>query len=64
MQADFHTLTPAEIRTAAQKVAEKAIVSQREAFELLGVMADWSKEGTYRTLGQSFSPSFVCQPNR
>lgn len=52
-KADFHNLSPAEIRSAAKKVAEAAVVVQREEFELLGVMADWSKEGTYRTLGES-----------
>ena len=52
-KADFHDLSPAEIRSAAEKVAEAALVVQREEFEMLGVMADWSKEGTYRTLGES-----------
>lgn len=38
---------------------------QREEFEKFGIMADWSKESTYRTLGNDYfwviSKSFVTE---
>ena len=51
MQKSAQALPPQEIRTAAKAVAEREIVTQRDEFQQLGIMADWSKEGTYRTLG-------------
>lgn len=39
------------IRNAAKAVANREIRTQREEFQELGIMADWSEEGTYRTLG-------------
>lgn len=51
LQANFHDLEPAKIREAASQLAEECTASQREEFKSLTVMADWSPEGTYRTLG-------------
>lgn len=52
---DFTSVPPAEIRTAASKVARKAVEGQKKTFEALGIMADWSIGGTYRTLDPSYS---------
>lgn len=42
------------IRDAARKTAEREMKVQRQEFEKFGIMADWSKESTYRTLGNGF----------
>lgn len=50
-QKDPRMLPPHAIRNAAKAVANREIRTQREEFQELGIMADWSEEGTYRTLG-------------
>lgn len=50
-QKDPRLLPPHAIRNAAKAVANREIRVQREEFQELGIMADWSEEGTYRTLG-------------
>ena len=53
MQKDPRILPPHSIRAAAKKVANREIMVQREEFQELGIMADWSEAGTYRTLGKA-----------
>lgn len=50
-QKDPRMLPPHAIRNSAKAVANREIRTQREEFQELGIMADWSEEGTYRTLG-------------
>ncbi|CDZ97171.1 isoleucyl-trna synthetase [Phaffia rhodozyma] len=54
LDKDFHDLAPSEIRSAAKSLAEECVQLQRGEMEMLGVMADWSKEGTYRTLDHEY----------
>lgn len=49
------SLPPNILRTSAKAVAEREINTQREEFRELGILADWSAEGTYRTLGELIS---------
>lgn len=56
---DFTNVPPAEIRSAAKRLALDSIDGQRKTFEQLGVMADWAGElkgdgGIYRTLDRSY----------
>ena len=51
MQKSAQALAPQEIRAAAKAVAERETMTQRAEFQQFGIMADWSEEGTYRTLG-------------
>ena len=53
-QQDSHSLPVSTIRDAARKTAEREMKVQMEEFEKFGIMADWSKESTYRTLGNGF----------
>jgi isoleucyl-tRNA synthetase len=39
------------IRAAARELAYREIQRQREEFQEFGIMADWSPDGCYRTLG-------------
>lgn len=50
---DMHEVSPSEIRTAAEKYAKGQVQSQLSQFRQLGIMANWSPETTYRTLGMS-----------
>ncbi|KAI5121814.1 hypothetical protein M0805_009806 [Coniferiporia weirii] len=54
LKREAHTLPSTVIRTSAKSVAEREVVKQKEEFQELGIMADWSKEGTYRTLDKSY----------
>ncbi|KAL5514197.1 hypothetical protein ACEPAG_2285 [Sanghuangporus baumii] len=51
LKKEAHELPAYVIRRAAKAVAEREIETQKSEFQELGIMADWSKEGTYRTLG-------------
>lgn len=53
-QEDPHSLPASTIRDAARETAEREMKIQRAEFEKFGIMADWSKESTYRTLGNDF----------
>lgn len=48
---DSQELTPNAIRSAARETAIREIASQKDLYQQLGIMADWSPESTYRTLG-------------
>lgn len=52
LQVEINQLTPSQIRDEAEKLARKEVASQMEQFQALGIMADWSPETTYRTLGE------------
>ena len=52
MQKDARSLPPHVIRECAKNVAEREIKIQRKEFMELGILADWSENGTYRTLGK------------
>ncbi|KZS97143.1 isoleucyl-tRNA synthetase [Sistotremastrum niveocremeum HHB9708] len=54
LKATHKTVSPVEIRSAARKVANREIERQRNEFRQLGIMADWSDEGTYRTLDHQY----------
>lgn len=47
-------IPPIDMRPAARQYALKQASSQREEFKLLGIMADWSQEMTYRTLDADY----------
>ncbi|KAJ6499704.1 isoleucyl-tRNA synthetase [Mycena vitilis] len=47
---DSASLPPLAIRHAAHKTALREIDTQKEQFQRLGIMADWSNESTYRTI--------------
>ncbi|KAJ7695476.1 tRNA synthetases class I-domain-containing protein [Mycena rosella] len=51
---DSASLPPLAIRHAAHKTALREIDTQREQFQRLGIMADWSNETTYRTIDHSY----------
>ncbi|KAJ7096704.1 tRNA synthetases class I-domain-containing protein [Mycena belliarum] len=51
---DPSTLPPLAIRHAAYKTALREVDNQREQFQRLGIMADWSNETTYRTIDHSY----------
>ncbi|KAK0445212.1 tRNA synthetases class I-domain-containing protein [Armillaria borealis] len=51
---DSRSLTPSDIRSAARKTALHEIETQKEEFQQFGIMADWSKETTYRTLDHGY----------
>jgi len=48
---DSITAPPNVIRAAAEATAKREIESQKGQFRHFGIMADWSTETTYRTLG-------------
>ncbi|KAF9226386.1 isoleucyl-tRNA synthetase [Gyrodon lividus] len=50
LKKDPHILPASIIRDAAKETAEHEMKIQKEEFEQFGIMADWSKESTYRTL--------------
>jgi len=41
------------ICTAAKATAEREMKTQQEEFEEFWIMADWSRETTYRTFGMA-----------
>ncbi|KAJ7145346.1 tRNA synthetases class I-domain-containing protein [Mycena crocata] len=51
---DSTSLAPLTIRRAAHETALREIRNQREQFQRLGIMADWSDESTYRTIDHSY----------
>ncbi|KAN0085929.1 tRNA synthetases class I (I, L, M and V) domain containing protein [Tylopilus felleus] len=54
LKEDPHSLPATTIRSAARKTAKQEMKIQREEFEKFGIMADWSKESTYRTLDHQY----------
>jgi isoleucyl-tRNA synthetase len=48
---DSFTASPSTIRDAAKATAKREIESQKAQFRHFSIMADWSPESTYRTLG-------------
>ncbi|THH08957.1 hypothetical protein EW145_g2354 [Phellinidium pouzarii] len=54
LRKEASALPPAAIRAGALHVAEREIIKQKEQFCELGIMADWTTEGTYRTLDTSY----------
>lgn len=48
---DSMMLPANKIRDAAKATAIREIASQKAQFRKFGIMADWSPESTYRTLG-------------
>ncbi|KAK0192240.1 hypothetical protein F5146DRAFT_1038989 [Armillaria mellea] len=57
LKTDSRSLTPSDIRSAARKTALREIETQKEEFQQFGIMADWSKETMYRTLGSCIHPT-------
>lgn len=57
---DSLTVPATTIRTAANATARREIASQKEQFQQFGIMADWSDDSTYRTLGTYVSMS-ICE---
>ncbi|KAJ7484743.1 hypothetical protein FB451DRAFT_1364151 [Mycena latifolia] len=51
------TTAEAETTTPPHKTALREVDSQKEQFQRLGIMADWSNEATYRTIGM-----FLVEP--
>jgi isoleucyl-tRNA synthetase len=51
---DSVTAPPSSIRAAADATAKREIESQKAQFRHFGIMADWSAESTYRTLGMRY----------
>ncbi|KAJ6631136.1 tRNA synthetases class I-domain-containing protein [Mycena sp. CBHHK59/15] len=51
---DSTSLQPLAIRQAAHRTALREIDTQKEQFQRLGIMADWSIESTYRTIDHSY----------
>ena len=49
---EVNELTPSQVREEAEKLARKEVASQMAQFKEFGIMADWSPESTYRTLGE------------
>jgi hypothetical protein len=56
------TLPAHTIRSAAHATATREIASQKEQFRQLGIMADWSTDSTYRTLGMSICATSARLP--
>lgn len=54
LKAEPNTLEPVAVRAAAKQTAEEAIQTQREEMMQFGLVGDWSKEGTYRTMDPAF----------
>ncbi|KAG7446854.1 isoleucyl-tRNA synthetase, partial [Guyanagaster necrorhizus] len=52
--SDSRSLSPSDVRSAARKTALREIETQKEEFRQFGIMADWSKETTYRTLDHEY----------
>ncbi|PBK83230.1 hypothetical protein ARMGADRAFT_1137439 [Armillaria gallica] len=50
LKLDSGSLTPSDIRSAAWQTTLCEIEIQKEEFQQFGILADWSKETTYRTL--------------
>ncbi len=48
---------PSNTCSAARKTALREIETQKEEFQQFGIMADWSKETTYRTLDMCIHPA-------
>ncbi|KAF9493086.1 isoleucyl-tRNA synthetase [Pleurotus eryngii] len=48
------TASASEIRSAASSTAQREVQSQKQQFQELGIMADWSEASTYRTLDHDY----------
>jgi isoleucyl-tRNA synthetase len=46
--------TPSQVRDKAREVAVSAMEQQQDEFSAFGIMADWSRETTYRTLDPAY----------
>ncbi|KIK95549.1 hypothetical protein PAXRUDRAFT_140435 [Paxillus rubicundulus Ve08.2h10] len=54
LKKDPHSLPASTIRGAAKETAEREMKTQKEEFEQFGIMADWGKRSTYRTLDHDY----------
>ncbi|KAF8838923.1 isoleucyl-tRNA synthetase [Paxillus ammoniavirescens] len=54
LKKDPHSLPASTIRDAAKETAEREMKTQKEQFKQFGIMADWGKESTYRTLDHDY----------
>lgn len=54
LKSDARSVPPTTIRTAAREVAHREIERQRGEFQQFGIMADWSRDGCYRTLDHEY----------
>ncbi|KDQ10334.1 hypothetical protein BOTBODRAFT_494107 [Botryobasidium botryosum FD-172 SS1] len=54
LKADLQTLAPGKIQAAAKRTAEREMEIQKSEFLQFGIMADWTKEGTYRTMDHNY----------
>ncbi|CAE6380975.1 unnamed protein product [Rhizoctonia solani] len=52
LQGDARSVPATKIRSAAREVAYREIEKQKNEFQEFGIMADWSPDGCYRTLGR------------
>lgn len=52
--AGHETISPIAVRKIARQVAERDMQVQMEEFKQFGIMADWSHEGTYRTMDHDY----------
>ena len=59
-QAKPNTLPAPKVREEAEKFAKTQIAIQHAEFQSLGIMADWSENGTYRTLGTLNAGIILC----
>ncbi|KAG8947207.1 isoleucine-tRNA ligase [Tulasnella sp. 424] len=62
--AGHETIPPVAVRKIARQVAERDMKVQMEEFKQFGIMADWSHEGTYRTMGEDTNPRFENSATR
>lgn len=51
VQKNAEDLSPQTIRAEAEKFAKEEVATQRDQFRQFGIMADWSAQSTYRTMG-------------
>ncbi|KAJ7579300.1 tRNA synthetases class I-domain-containing protein [Mycena floridula] len=54
LKQDSTTITTSDLRAAARETALRESASQKYQFQQFGIMADWSKESTYRTLDHEY----------
>lgn len=58
-QVEVNEVSPSQIRAEAEKLARNEVASQLAQFQEFGIMANWSPETTYRTLGECKPPSML-----
>ncbi|ELU44360.1 isoleucyl-tRNA synthetase [Rhizoctonia solani AG-1 IA] len=67
LHCDARTIPAAKIRSAAREVALREMEKQKNEFQEFGIMADWSSDGCYRTLGEQrmrMSESLITRHHR